>query len=91
PDVSLGQLPQLATLLAHPKVVAVGETGLDYFRDARENPALRQQQRDLFLAHLQLANEHRLPVIIHNRDSDADMLQILEAHARTLPNDRRPR
>jgi len=90
PSVSISQVPELSQLLAHPKVVAIGETGLDYFREARNHPALRQQQRELFQAHLELSKQRRLPVVIHNRQSDADLLAIIEAHAATLPTDWRP-
>jgi TatD DNase family protein len=90
PDVSLAQMPEIAKLAKHPKVVAIGETGLDYFREARKDHALRQQQRDLFWAHLGLSKERRLPVVIHSRDSDADMLEIVEAHAEALPKEWRP-
>ncbi|MBM3861618.1 MAG: TatD family deoxyribonuclease [Verrucomicrobia bacterium] len=90
PDVSLAGMPEIAKLATHPKVVAIGETGLDYFREARKNHALRQQQRDLFWAHLGLSKERRLPAVIHSRDSDADMLEIVEAHAEALPKDWRP-
>lgn len=90
PNVSLAEMPEVAKLAAHPKVVAIGETGLDYFREARKDLVLRQQQRDLFWAHLGLSKERRLPVIIHSRETDADMLEIVEAHAGALPKDWRP-
>jgi len=97
PKVSLAGMPELAKLAAHAKVVAIGETGLDYFREARKNHVLRQQQRDLFWAHLGLSKEQHLPVVIHSRDSDAacgaasaDMLKIIEAHAEALPKEWRP-
>jgi TatD DNase family protein len=90
PEVSLAQMPDIARLAAQPKVVAIGETGLDYYREARKNHALRQQQRDLFWAHLGLAKDRQLPVVIHSRESDADMLEIVEAHAEALPKEWRP-
>jgi len=90
PNVSLADMPEIAKLAAHEKVVAIGETGLDFFREARKNQALRQQQRDLFWAHLGLSKERRLPVVIHSRETDADMLEIVEAHAKALPKDWRP-
>jgi TatD DNase family protein len=63
----------LRRLCLHPKVVAVGETGLDWFRDMSPRPA----QREAFAAHLALAAEVDLPLIIHNREADADILDIL--------------
>ena len=59
-------------------VVAVGEIGLDY----HYSPETSRPQQDLFSAQLELARDLRLPVIIHNRDADCDMLALLTAHAR---------
>jgi len=62
------------TLMArHPKVVAIGETGLDYHYD--HSP--RDTQRDVFRWHLKLAAETGLPVIIHSREADEDTISIL--------------
>jgi TatD DNase family protein len=67
-------------LAAHPAVRAVGETGLDYHYDFSPRP----QQRRAFEAQLRLAAELKLPVVIHNRESDADCLEILRPHAPDL-------
>ncbi len=75
---------------AQPAVVAIGEIGLDYYREAKADLGLRQKQKDLLWAQLELARELRKPVVIHNRDSDADLLEILRAHAAGLPKDWRP-
>lgn len=68
----------LRDLATHPRVVAIGETGLDYYRDftprALQGPALRW--------HLDLANELGLPVIVHNRDANADTTAELLGWAR---------
>ncbi len=66
-------LHQLAALARRPKVVAIGETGLDFYRPF----APREAQEDAFRAHLALAREMDLPVIIHNREADAEVLRIL--------------
>jgi TatD DNase family protein len=66
-------LRALRKILAHPKVVAVGEIGLDYYRD-RTPPDF---QRRIFRQQLRLAAETGKPVIIHSRESTADMLAIL--------------
>jgi TatD DNase family protein len=62
------RLDELRELLAHPKVVAVGETGLDGVR-RYASPAA---QRALFEAQLALADELGLPVVVHSRQADAD-------------------
>jgi TatD DNase family protein len=90
PRVSLCDMKELGRLAAEPKVVAIGETGLDYFREARTDAALQQQQKDLFWAQLELAKERRLPVVIHNRSAERDILEVLRAHADGLPRDWRP-
>jgi TatD DNase family protein len=71
-------------------VVAIGETGLDYYREAKDDAALRQLQKDLFWAQLELAKERHLPVVIHNRSAEGDILEILRAHAESLPKEWRP-
>jgi len=71
-----GDLDELRALLAHPKAVAVGETGLDYFRDYAPHDA---QQR-LFDAELALARETGKPVVIHTRAADDDTRDRLLAH-----------
>jgi TatD DNase family protein len=90
PNVTLCDMKELALLAAEPKVVAIGETGLDYFREAQTDLALRQQQTDLFWAQLELAKERQLPVVIHNRSAEQDILDILRAHAEGLPKEWRP-
>jgi TatD DNase family protein len=90
PNVSLCDMKELASLASQPKVVAIGETGLDYYREAKDDAALRLQQKDLFWAQLELAKERRLPVVIHNRSAEADILEILRAHAGGLPKAWRP-
>jgi TatD DNase family protein len=71
-----GDLDELRTLLAHPKAVAVGETGLDYFRDYAPHDA---QQR-LFEAELELALDARKPVVVHTRAADDDTRARLVRH-----------
>jgi TatD DNase family protein len=77
---------ELRTLAQHPKVIAIGECGLDYF--GRENPITEEvkgRQREGFLLQLDLAQECKLPVIIHCRDAYEDMLTILQATTYKLP------
>jgi TatD DNase family protein len=73
-------LEALRELHRHPKAVAVGETGLDWFRDY----APRDDQRGLFAAELELAAELRKPVVIHTRAADDDTLADLEGFEGTV-------
>lgn len=73
-------LSELRELLAHPKAVAVGETGLDWFRDY----APRDDQRRLFVAELELASELGKPVVIHTRAADDDTLAALGGFTGTV-------
>jgi TatD DNase family protein len=72
-DASGEILERVKKLLAHRKVVAVGETGLDYHYD--HSP--REAQKDIFRKHLALAKEKGLPVVIHSREAKEDTLSIL--------------
>jgi TatD DNase family protein len=65
---------RLSELSAHPKVIAWGEIGLDYYYD--NSP--RDAQREAFRKQLRMARERFLPVVIHTRDAEADTLEILE-------------
>ena len=58
----------------HPKVVGIGETGLDYFYDKSD----RATQQALFRMHIDVARETGLPLIIHTRDAEDDTSAILE-------------
>ena len=69
-DLAAGQLSALA---AHPKVVGIGETGLDYHYDLSP----RQVQERVFRAHIAAAQETGLPLIIHAREADEDIARIL--------------
>jgi len=64
----------LVRLSSHPKVVAIGEAGLDYFYDK----APRAAQARSFRAHIEAARQTGLPLVIHARNADADMTEILE-------------
>ena len=69
-----GDLAELRQLLRHPKVVAIGEIGLDYYWE--ENPP-RELQKTVFRKQLALAEELRLPVIIHDREAHGDTMDII--------------
>jgi TatD DNase family protein len=74
------RLGELRELLAHPNVVAVGETGLDSVR----RYATPDQQRQLLDAHIELADEFGLPLVIHNREADAQTADALEGFVGTV-------
>jgi TatD DNase family protein len=67
-------LKTIETLAAHPRVRAIGETGLDYFRTP---PELRKRQQDSFKWHIELAKKTKKALVIHDRDSHDDVLSIL--------------
>lgn len=71
PDVTAAELVELAR---HPKVVGIGEAGLDYFYD--NSP--RDQQARSFRVHIDAARESGLPLVIHSRDAEDDTASILE-------------
>jgi TatD DNase family protein len=71
---------ELHELLAHPKAVAVGETGLDNARSS----ATPGEQRRLLDAHLGLANDLGLPLVVHNREADEETACVLEGFGGTV-------
>ncbi len=78
-DWDSSQLSLMKELCAEKKIVAIGEIGLDYYYDFSP----REIQRKAFTDQLNLALELDLPVIIHNRDSDEDMMNIIRDYAGT--------
>ena len=64
---------RLKRLADHPKVVGIGEIGLDYFR----NHSPRDQQKSVFIEQIAIARELNLPIVIHNRDAFDDLFAIL--------------
>lgn len=63
-------------LVSHPKVVAVGEIGLDYYWV--KDPKQQEKQKEYFIKQIQFANSVKKPIIIHNRDAFQDTLEILK-------------
>ncbi|WP_315443617.1 TatD family hydrolase [uncultured Selenomonas sp.] len=73
---------QILAWAKHPKVVAIGEIGLDYYWE--KDLKVRAVQRELFVAQLNLARAAGLPVCIHDREAHGDTLAILQAVGRDL-------
>ena len=81
PDNEGVQEPTLEDLLTRarlPKVVGIGETGLDYFRLGERTVADMEWQRNRFRIHIQAAQQTKLPLVIHTRSSSADTVAILK-------------
>jgi TatD DNase family protein len=74
PDVALERIVALA---GHPKVVGIGEAGLDYYYD--KSP--RERQREVFRLHIAAARQTGLPLIVHSRDADEDTAALLREGA----------
>jgi len=79
-DLPPGAMERVEATLGRPKVVAVGETGLDYHYDNSD----REAQKRLFKAHLDLAMRRGLPAVIHNREAHADIMDIIRPLAGKL-------
>ena len=80
PDERSGEEPDIDRLVGladHPKVVAIGETGLDYYRVEGDT----EWQRERFRAHIRAARQSRKPLIIHTREAAEDTLRIMQEEA----------
>lgn len=75
PDLGAGALVQAAN---HPRVIAIGECGLDYYYDKSDRIA----QRDRFHAHIDAARQTGLPLVVHTRDAEEDTSEILSEAVR---------
>lgn len=67
----------LVELLQDDKIVAVGEIGLDYYR----NLSPKQIQKKVFAKQIEVAKEHNLPIVVHDRDAHEDVMDILKEHS----------
>ncbi len=72
-DVGADEMEKLKALCTHPKVIAVGETGLDYYYD--HSP--RDVQRHVFAQFIHMASETGLPIVVHERDAAGDATELL--------------
>ncbi|MFE8698798.1 TatD family hydrolase [Cytobacillus sp. FJAT-53684] len=73
-DMKDEDLLWIEELASHPKVVAIGEMGLDYYWD--KSP--KEIQKEVFRRQIQLAKKVKLPIVIHNREATADIVEILK-------------
>ncbi|AND37683.1 MULTISPECIES: TatD family hydrolase [Cytobacillus] len=73
-DMTEDDLRWIEELSSHPKVVALGEMGLDYYWD--KSP--KDIQQEVFRKQIRLAKKVKLPIVIHNRDATADIVEILK-------------
>ncbi len=80
-NVTAESIKKLKQLAQHPKVVAIGETGLDF----HYNFSLATDQQRLFAKQLEIASELKLPVIIHSREAFDQTLDVLERFGSDLP------
>ena len=76
-DVREPSVADLVDLAARPKVVAIGETGLDYYRLGERSVADMEWQRQRFRVHIRAARATGLPLVIHTRSASADTLGVL--------------
>jgi TatD DNase family protein len=77
-EVQEPTLSDLVSLAALPKVLGIGETGLDYYRLGERSVADMAWQRDRFRVHIQAAQQTQLPLVIHTRSASEDTLAILK-------------
>ena len=78
PDCNLSALEELRALAADERVVAIGEIGLDYYFREPPRKDIKILQESLFRTLIGIARQRQLPLVIHNRDADADLLRILK-------------
>lgn len=67
-------------LVTHPKVVAIGECGLDYFRLEGDIDVIKKKQKEIFIKQVEFAIKHNKPLMIHTRDSYDDVFEILNQY-----------
>ena len=77
-DVNEKTLQEVLDLSSHPKVVGIGEIGLDYYWE--KDPTKRERQKDFFIKQIEYANKAHLPISIHSREAFSDTLEILKKH-----------
>lgn len=82
-DAHLYDREFIESFIAHPKCVAVGECGLDYYRlpeDKSEIESYKARQKEVFIDQIELAKKHNKPLIVHIRDASNDSMELLLEH-----------
>lgn len=83
-DIKSFNIDELKKHISHPKCIAVGECGLDYYRlegSEEEQQAEKQLQAEVFIKQIELSKEYKKPLIVHIRDASNDSLEILNKYA----------
>ncbi len=83
-DMDDFDIDKLKEYIVHPKCVAVGECGLDYFRlpkDESEKEEVKRKQKEVFIAQIELAREYKKPLIIHIREASSEAKKIIKEFA----------
>jgi TatD DNase family protein len=81
-NITEPSVEEIIDLAKHPKVVAIGETGLDYYRLKGD----LKWQKKRFINHIHAANQTKLPLIIHSRDAREDTINILKSEKKDATN-----
>ena len=79
-------IEKLETLAQKPKVVAIGEIGMDYYKYKSNDIVDPKLQKEVFIKQIELAHKLKLPLQIHNRHAGKDILDILSNHKQYLMN-----
>lgn len=85
-DYTTESLETLKKLATHPKVLAIGEIGLDYHYIDSNDQETKKQQKELFVAQIKLAYDLNLPIMIHVRDAIGDLIQTLQENKPYINN-----
>lgn len=73
----------IQTISQHDHIIAIGETGLDYYHNTADLETIKKIQKEFFIWQINFANHHNMPLIIHTREAEDDTYQILKHHAKT--------
>ena len=77
---------ELEKLATHPKVVAIGETGIDYFHYESNGITEQNLQKEIFAKQVNIAHKLGLPLMVHNRQAGQDILKVLDENKSALKN-----